>query len=300
MIIIKKLFYQQEIDGNQKRQLYRLCNEFNLKLVTFYKQSREQHDLQVFTTGCLSLVKALPLDPPPFSLPPKQIGYEFTFLSVDVVKEVIILVNLLEEKVISDSKCLYYILKSILYQPFVINWTGNILHSLHYSLQYPLSEINCLLYYCLEVGFLSYSDYSSVISLCSQHSLSLYYCFTCFLRCKSSLQFIQFCTDCLLNSLQYYKDRKLLLSVSNHNRILHDIIERDSLSVCEIVVIRQEYEGKKNNVFYEAFTVYEREQNLDELIIVLKQLVKIFIGDLYDCLFLMNVDLIFVFNNFLL
>ena len=52
-----------------------------------------------------------------------------------------------------------------------------------------------------------------------------------------------------------------------------------------IAELAQEYEGKMNNVFYEAFTVYEREQNLEELIIVLKQLVKIFIGDLYVCCF---------------
>ena len=275
-MIIEKLYSQQEIDYYQKKQLFYLSHEFNSKLVEFYRQSKEQQDLQVLINGCLSLVNALPLHPPQFSLHIRQVGYDFSFLSIDVVKEVIILVFLLEKELLSNAKCFRYIVKCILCQPVAICWTGDILHSLHYSLHYPILEIQYLLYYCVEVGFLSIADYAKVIALCSHQSLALYYCFTCFLRCKSSSQFIQCCKDCLLYPTQYYQERKTLLSSKRHNKILHEMIEDSSLSLCEMVVIHHEYAEEKNNVFYEAFTVYEQQQNMEELIVVVKQLVKIF------------------------
>lgn len=272
-ILISLMEKNSLIDSHQVRQLNGLCQNNDPKLFRQFLLFQEKSDIPTFLQCLKNRLANAPLQPP--CCPLRLSEHSWTNIphaDPALVQSGIRLVALREARKISSEECLnglYHLMHpSEESEGSIGDRELSLTLFMPSAMDYPYVELMKLIqsedFTTMERSYLYYK--------CNQSSLSLVLCYHSLMQTGNRTQFVDLCKLCL----EAWKQPHVF--TENHSKILCSLLSSKLIDAGVLSVVQQEYCDDRSNIFYQAFSIAEKDQNLNNFACALKKLAALYIS----------------------
>ena len=260
-------------DPNQIRQLNSLCQNNDPKLFSQFLLFREKSDISAFLQCLKNRIATSPLQPPRCSLRMSEHSWtNIPHADPALVQSGIRLIALREVGKLSSKECLnglYHLMHpSEESEGSIGDRELSFGFFMSSARDYPRNELMKLIhseqFAATERSYLYYK--------CNQGSLSLALCHHSFMQTGNRTQFFDLCKLCL----EAWKQPRVFTEC--HSKILCSLLSKQLIDASVLSVIQQEYCNDYSNIFYQAFSIAEKDQDLNKFASALKELAAIYVN----------------------
>lgn len=270
-IIINLMETARIIDSHQVSQLHGLCQSNDPKMYSQFLLFREKSDISAFFNCMKNRITASPLQPPRCSLRLSQSSWSnIPHADFALVQSGIRVIAMREGGKISSEECL-----NRLYRLLHPSGSSDVSigdRELSFSffvpsqMDYPRNE----LYQLIRMGAFSTNEQSYLYYKCRESSLSLALCYCSYAQTGNQSQFDELCKMCM----EVWSGPWVFLE--SHSKILRSLLTSQLIDTRTLAVIQREYTSDYSNIFYQAFSIAEKDKDMPKFASALKKLVSLY------------------------
>ena len=267
------------VNPHQIKQLNGLCQNNDPKLFSQFLLFREKSDISAFLQCLKNRIATSPLQPPCCSLRLSEHPWNhIPHADPALVQSGIRLIALREAGKMSSEECLnglYHLMHPSEESEGSIG-DRELSFSFFMSsvMQYPRIELLKL----IQAEEFAATERSYLYYRCKQGSLALALCHNSFMQTGNRTQFVDLCKLCL----EVWKQPRVFTEC--HSKILCSLLSNQLIDAGVLSVIQQEYCNDFSNLFYQAFSIAEKDKDLNKFASALKKLAAIYTSSRWFCL----------------